>query len=175
MPEGNTNAVSTPRSKNKMWYVIGGIIVIVLIGWFLTRSGGLLGAGAGVDVDQNIDGSKTYTNDEGTVTVGGGSLPENWPSDAPGVYSGASIQYSGSSNPQTGKAGAAVVYTAKASVKSVIDYYRTELSKAGWNVEATATMGGATVFSAKKDTRTIGVYVVDSGDGSVNVTAGIEM
>ncbi len=165
---------ATLGSKNKMWYIIGGIIVLVLLGWFFTRGGGMLGP-AGVDVDRNMDGSATYSNEEGTVTVGGGSLPDNWPSDAPPVYSGGTIQYSGASNPQTSKAGAAVVYTAKASVQSVIDYYRTELSKAGWNLEATATMGGATVFSAKKDTRTIGIYVVDSGDGSVAVTAGIEM
>lgn len=166
---------SASASKNTMWYVIGGIVVLVLVGWFLSRSTGMMGVAPGTNVDRNMDGSATYSNSEGSVTVGGNTLPDNWPSDAPGVYSGGSIQYSGSSNPQTGQAGSAVVYTVKASAQSVIDFYKGELTKKGWNVEATANMGGATVLSAEKDTRTIGIYVVDSGDGMVSVTAGIEM
>ena len=174
MPEGNTTPPAS-NSGNKMWYVIGGIVVFILVGWFFSRGAGMMGAASGVDVDQNLDGSATYSTSDGTVTVGGNTLPDNWPSDAPGVYSGGSIQYSGSSNPQTGQAGSAVVYTVRASAQSVIDYYKSELTKSGWNVEATANMGEATVLSAGKDTRTIGIYIVDTGDGLVSVTAGIEM
>ncbi len=63
----------------------------------------------------------------------------------------------------------------KAAAQSVIDYYKGELSKNGWTIEATANTGGATVLSAQKDTRTFGVYVVDAGNGSVSVTVGIGM
>lgn len=166
---------STSGSNNKMWYIIGGIVALLLVGWFLTRgAGSMMGTAAGVGVDRNVGGSTTYTNSEGSVTVGGGSMPDNWPSDAPAVYSGASIIYSGSTNPQTSQAGSAVSYTVNASVASVADYYKAQLASNGWSVESTANTGGATVLAATKDTRTIGVYIADTGSGTVTVTAGIE-
>ena len=130
----------------------------------------------GVDVDRSVDGSTTYTNDEGTVSVGtSASMPENWPSDAPQNFAGASIVYSGTSNPQTGQSGSAGSYTVRASASSVADYYKQQLASAGWTVQGTANMAGATVVSATKDTRTIGVYITDTGDGNVTVVAGISM
>ncbi|MDO8575766.1 MAG: hypothetical protein Q7R90_00455 [bacterium] len=174
MPEGNTPSAS---GSNKMWYIIGGIVVLALIGWFLMRgAGSLLGAATGVDVDQSADGSATYSNDEGSVTVGtGASMPANWPSDAPANYAGASIVYSGTSNPQTGQAGSAVSYTVRASASSVADYYKQQLASAGWTIQGTANMAGATVVSATKDSRTIGAYITDTGDGNVSVVVGIEL
>ncbi len=174
MPEGNTP--STPGS-NKMWYVIGGIVILALVGWFLMRgAGSLLGAASGVDVDRSLDGSTTYTDQEGnTATVGGTSMPENWPADAPQNFAGASIQYSGNSNPQTGTAGAAVVYTANASAQAVVDYYKAQLTSGGWTIAGSVNTGGATVLSATKEGRTFGVYIVPTGSGSVTVTAGLEL
>lgn len=175
MPEGNTP--STSGSK-KMWYIIGAIIIVILLlFWLVPRliGGALMGA-AGVNANAAPGGGTTYTDREGnSATVGGTSMPENWPSDAPANFAGASIQYSGNSNPQTGKAGAAVVYSANGSVQSVVDYYKSQLTSNGWTIEATANTGGATVLSAKKDTRTFGAYIVGTGDGNVTVTAGIEM
>lgn len=155
------------------WYIIGGIAILLIGGWFLTRGTGPM---TGTDVDRNADGSTTYTNNEGTVTVGTtASMPANWPADAPDNVAGASIVFSGSSNPQTGAPGSAVSYTAQASVQSVVDHYRAALAAGGWTVNATANAGGTTVISATKDTRTFGAYIADTGDGSVTVTAGIEM
>src|SRR3989344_5728600 len=175
MPEGNTP--STSGSGNKMWYIIGGIVVLALIGWFLMRcAGSLLGAASGVDVDRSLDGSTTYSNEEGIVTVGGGaSMPANWPSDAPANYAGGSIVYSGTSNPQTGQSGSAVSYTVRASASSVADYYKQQLTSAGWTIQGTANIAGATVVAATKDTRTMGVYITDTADGNVTVVAGIEL
>ena len=119
-------------SSNKIYYIIGGVVVLILLGWFLTRG---FGAAPGVDVDQNVDGSTTYSNEEGSVTVGAQSMPDNWPSDAPANFADATIVYSGSSNPQTGAAGSAVTYTARASVQSVADYYKQQLTAAGWAIE----------------------------------------
>ena len=106
-----------------MWYIIGAIIVLLLLGWVISRglgSAAIIAAGG----TPNLDGSATYTDNEGnTATVGGSSMPANWPSDAPANYAGGSIQYSGNSNPQTGS-GAAVVYTANASAQAVVDYYK---------------------------------------------------
>ncbi|MEK7156552.1 MAG: hypothetical protein AAB790_01970 [Patescibacteria group bacterium] len=174
MPEGNTPSAS---GSNKMWYIIGGIVILALVGWFLMRgAGSLIGAASGVDVDQGADGSATYSNAEGSVTVGtGASMPANWPSDAPANYSGATIAYSGTSNPQTGQSGSAVSYTVRASAQSVADYYKQQLASAGWTIESTANMAGATVLAARKDSRTIGAYITDAGDGTVSVVVGIEL
>lgn len=155
-------------------YIIGGVVVLLVIGWYF-MGGGMAGNMAGVDTDRNIDGSTTYTHEEGTVTVGGNSMPDNWPSDAPQNFSGATITFSGTSNPQTGKMGSAVSYTVRASAQAVADYYKNELQKAGWTVQASANMGAASAISATKDTRTFGAYIADTGDGSVAVTAGIEL
>jgi hypothetical protein len=157
------------------WYIIGGIAVFLIGGWFLTRGSDSM-MGAGTDIDRNADGSTTYTNDEGSVTVGTSArMPTNWPSDAPDNVAGAVIVYSGTSNPQTGQTGSAVSYTVRTSVQSVVDHYRSALASGGWTVNATANTGGATVISATKDTRTFGAYIVDTGDGNVTVTAGIEL
>ena len=159
-------------SNNKIWYLAGGVVVLLLIGWFLTRGAA---SRAGVNVDRSTDGSTTYTNDEGSVTVGANKMPDNWPSDAPENAAGSSITWSGSSNPQTGSPGAGVQYTVKASVQSVVDHYKSKLQSAGWTVRGSANVGGATVLSATKDTRTFGAYIVDGGGGQVSETAAIEM
>src|SRR3989344_5333830 len=101
MPDGSTPSTS---GSNKMWYIIGGIVVLAIVGWlFMRGAGGFMGAATGFDVDRNADGSATYSNDEGSVTVGTtATMPSNWPSDAPANYAGAAIVYSGTSNPQTG-------------------------------------------------------------------------
>ncbi len=160
-----------------MWYIIGAIVAVVLVGGYLSRGAGFMGMrAAGVNVNPAGNGAVTYSNAEGTVTVGGGaSMPSNWPSDAPTNYSGATIQYSGTSNPQTGAAGATMVYVVNASAQSVIEYYKSGLTKNAWVIEGEANAAGAMVLSAKKDTRTIGIYVTDAGNGSVSVTIGMEM
>jgi hypothetical protein len=172
MPEGNTPVVS--GSSNTMMYIIGGVVVAGLVGFFAMRMiGGAAMSAAGVDADRNMDGSTTYSNGEGSVTVGGASMPDNWPSDAPQNVAGAQIQYAGSSNPQTGEEGAAVSYTAQGSATAVADYYKRELQSKGWAMAGTANMNGATVVSATKDTRSFGAYILDNGNGSVTVTAGL--
>ncbi|OGG54241.1 hypothetical protein A2851_01065 [Candidatus Kaiserbacteria bacterium RIFCSPHIGHO2_01_FULL_53_29] len=175
MPDGSTNAPATSGSGNKMWYIIGGIVILLLLGWVLMRGAPSMMGAAGVNTDRNTDGSTTYSNSEGSVTVGATSMPDNWPSDAPAIYSGGTIQYSGSSNPQTGQAGSVVVYSAKATVSSVVEYYKAQLAQAGWTLEGTANSAGTTIISAKKDTRTFGISVADTGTGTVQVTAGIGM
>lgn len=169
------------HSKKKVLYIVLGAIAILLIGFALvTGVGSKSGLGAayftpGTDVDRNLDGSTTYSNGEGSVTVGGNSMPENWPSDAPAAYDGAVITYSGSSNPQTGEAGAAAVYTVKASAESVIQYYESRLKAEGWTVTATANAGGMKVITATKDTRTFGAYIGSDGQGNTSVTVGIQL
>jgi hypothetical protein len=165
-------------SNKKILYIIGGLIVLGLIGSTLMRGVGYMGMrAAGVDVRPNMDGSATYTatNGEGSVTVGGNKMPDNWPSDAPANFAGATISYSGSSNPQTGQAGSAVMYTVKSTAEAVAAYYKSQLESQGWKIEQTANMGGATVLAAKKDTRTFGIYIMGGEGGEVSVQASISM
>lgn len=169
-------------ASNKKWlYIIGGVIVLLLIGAAVTGAfgrGSGLGAAyfaPGTDVDRNMDGSTTYSTDEGSVTVGSNTMPSNWPSDAPTAYTGATIVYSGSTNPTTGEAGSAVVYNVKASVTSVVEYYESRLKAEGWAITASAETAGMRVITATKDTRTFGAYIGADGQGNTSVTAGIEL
>src|SRR3989344_8054748 len=146
------------KGSKKGLYVIVGIVILVLIVWAVKSS---MRSVTGVDIDRNFDGSATYSNEQGSVTVGSNKLPDNWPADAP-KYGNATIQYSGSSNPQTGEEGASVMFTTPDSVQAVVDFYKRDLTSNGWVIEQTANVGGSTVLSAKKDTRTFGVYIVDA-------------
>jgi hypothetical protein len=171
---------ATQASSKKWLYIIGGIIVLLVIGAVVSGFGRGTGLGAayfapGTDVDRNMDGSTTYSTDEGSVTVGGNSMPENWPSDAPTAYTGATIVYSGATNPTTGAAGSAVVYTVKASAESVVEYYESRLKAEGWAITASADAGGMKVITATKDTRVFGAYIGADGQGNTSVTAGIEL
>lgn len=158
------------NKSNKWLYAVVGIGALLLIGWL--GKGYFMRSGVGVDVNKGFGGSTTYSNDQGQVTVGGNKLPDNWPSDAP-KYPNANIQYSGSSNPRTGEKGAAVVFMTSDKIQSVIDFYKKELASKGWKVEQAVTMGASTILSSTKDTRTLGVYIVDAGNGQVSVTVSI--
>lgn len=168
-----TNSGQAPR-PNKSLFIIIAIVILIALGWFFFGSGKSALNRAGIDTDYNKDGSTTYTNEDGSVTIGGNKLPDNWPSDAP-AYPKASIQYSGTNNPQTGAEGSAVVFLTEDSLQTVVDFYKKELTSNGWKIENTATIGGATVLAALKDTRTLGVYISDIGNGQVSVTVGIEI
>lgn len=179
MDDSNQVGAGTNSSGSKKWLyvVIGVVVVLALLGFAVQNAGFMAMRAAGVNVVPNADGTGAYTvtTNEGTATVGGNKMPDNWPSDAPGNFVGATIQYSGSSNPQTGQTGAAVMYTASASVSAVVDFYKQELAAKGWSVEGTANMGVATVLSAKKGDRTFGVQITDAGNGMVQVVAGLGM
>lgn len=160
MPEQTAGAGS-----NRIWYIVGAVAVLLLLAWVMTR------AGTGTSVTPSAGGGTTYTNEEGTATVGGTTYPESWPSDAP-RYGNGSLQYSGSSNPQTGSAGAAIMFTTSDSAQTVIDFYKAELTKSGWTIESTASANGALVLAAEKDTRTFGVWAA-TVNGQTTVTAGV--
>lgn len=161
--------------SKKGLYIVIAIVVLLLIVWYFLRSSlWMVGGVPGVTVDRKLDGSTTYSNDENTVTIGSNTLPDNWPSDAP-TYPNATVQYSGSSQPQTGEEGLAVAFVTTDSAQSVYDFYKKELADKGWTVEQTSEMGPSKMLSATKDTRTFGVYIVDSGQGQVTVTVGMSI
>lgn len=171
-----TSEVTEPKSggnKKVLWIV--GIVAVLIIAGAVASRGFLRGTALpdGVEADRNADGSVTYTNEEASVTINGGEMPSNWPSDAPEAYSGATLIYSGTNNPATGAEGSAVMYTTTASFESVLQYYNARLEAESWTIEATANISGMTVITAKKDKRTFVVYVSRTND-AVQVTSGIE-
>ena len=182
MNENNTTpqtAGDAGNSGSSRWLIIGVVILAILgIGWFF--SGGFTRSAverslqqAGVDASFNRDGTSTYSNEDGTVTVGGGSYPDNWPGDVP-QYPNGEILFSGSSNPQTGSAGATVSFTTSDSPAEVIEYYKRELESNGWHIEATSSVSGMTIVSATKGDQSFGVWAAAS-DGVTQVTAGVGM
>ena len=160
--------------EKKVMYIIAGVIVvllIVIIGFFV-RPMMMFNK---TSYQQNPDGTQTYSNSEGTVTVGA-SMPSTWPSDVPANYTGAQIIFSGDSNPQTGKAGAVVSYTVhNTSIQAISDYYKSGLTAQGWHIEGTTNIGSQVIIGATKDTRTFGASIVDAGNGDITVTAGLQL
>ncbi len=159
----------------KLYLIIGGIVVLAIVGFI--AKGLIFGALTGGHYQQNLNGTQTYSNNEGSVTVGNNaSMPSEWPSDAPSNFAGGSIVFSGNSNPQTGKNGAVVSYTVKGgTIQGVSDYYKAQLTANGWTLQGNYNVAGQGVLAAQKDGRTFGVSISDSGNGSVTVTAGLEL
>ncbi|MDP1688736.1 MAG: hypothetical protein Q8L47_01220 [bacterium] len=166
-------------SSKKNTYIVVAIVVIVGLAWMFGRGGSygmpgrsIIGLPGGVNVDTNLDGSGTYTTKDGSVTVGKNTYPDNWPSDAP-KYGNAQIQFSGSTNPESGDEGAVVTFTTTDSVQQVTDFYKNELSKNGWKVEESMTAGQMTLMSGKKGTMTLTVQIVSAEKAPVTVTVAI--
>lgn len=161
--------------EKKVLYIIIGVVVVAVLALGLGMK--MMWKTAGLDYQQNADGTQTYTNNDGTVTVGtGASMPSSWPADAPVNYAGAEILYSGNSNPQTGSSGAMVSYTVKnAKPADVALYYRQNLGTKGWTITGDAALNGQFIVGATKDTRTFAVSISDAANGVVTVTAGLEL
>ncbi len=167
-----SNSPAKTGSTKKIIIIIIVLVVLFGISKFFSRGSYMMPYGAGVGVDKNLDGSATYSNKEGSVTVGGGTYPDNWPNDLP-KYSGAKIQYSASTNPQSGSAGSALAFTTADSAQKVLDFYKKELVAKGWSIEQTANIGQMTIISAKKGENTFGAQIVTGEDGQTTVTIGV--
>ncbi|MFZ2500810.1 MAG: hypothetical protein WAW90_02360 [Minisyncoccia bacterium] len=160
--------------SNKVTYIVIAVVVIVFVGWFKMRSFSPMSLipGFGGVVGTSLDGSTTYKSGDGSVTVGGSSLPSGWPTDAP-VYSNSTITASVSSNPKTGDNGSMVMFTTPDSIDAVVNFYKTELESKGWVVDQTVSIGIATMLSATKDTRSFAVQISSGDDGKTSVVVGI--
>jgi len=151
-------------------YVIVAIIVLALVGWLIMR-------GNTSDLplpDAQRGGAAAVSSQDGSVSVGPATtMPANWPSDVP-TYAGASLQYSGTSNPSTGEAGSAIVFTTKDTADAILTFYKTQLVASGWKIEGEANVSGMTTLGATKDTRNLGMYIAPSTEGvDTTVTIGI--
>jgi len=166
-------------------YAIGGIALLLIIAWIAMRGDSYSTMHAAtVSRAPGADGAVTYGeygNTEGSVpfaATGGSpsvSMPSNWPPDAPANYPNASMTYAGTMNPGTGKSGSFVSYNVNVTWQTVADYYTAQLASSGWTVDTSAMMGGSMIISAKKNGRTFGISVTETGKGYTMVIAGLEL
>ena len=127
--------------------------------------------GEDADVKMNADGTMHITTEEGTFDAGTGKMPEDWPEDAP-VYSDATVQFSGSTNPATGKPGAAAVLVTSDNAADVVAFYKTELAEQGWTISSTMEAEGTTILGATKGKRAFSL-MVGSANGQTSITIGV--
>ncbi len=179
---GTPTGSGSGMSQKTILIIVIVVVALALIGWLargffgrnmaenaMERAMEQAGVNGDVDFDDN---TWTYESDEGTFQAGEDvSLPSDWPGDVP-VMSGVKISYAGSTNPQTGQAGASVMFTTSKSVSEVSAYYNSELVKEGWEIEGTANMGGTSIISANKGERSVGIYVAGA-EGTTSVTIGV--
>ena len=109
---------------------------------------------------------------EGSFTAGATTLPADWPSDAP-VYPGATITYTASANPTTGKPGNAIVFTTTDGTQQVVAYYKTALKQNGWAINTTMDGGATFVMGGTKEGRGLSLMIAGT-DGQTSVTLAIE-
>lgn len=168
--------VQVGGGSNKTLYIVIGILILLLIGGYLyMRSNSAenkMYDAYDVDVDNNLDGSKTIKSDYGTVTTSK-ELPKNWPSDAP-TYKNATISQSASSE-IAGANGSQVTFTTSDSVQTILDFYKAELTTSGWaslypGKAITGTqMGAITTLSAKKDSRSFTAMITTNTETNKQV------
>ncbi len=154
------------RTSKTVWYVIGGI-VIVLVLWWLAMA--IFYTGPEVATQPT-----TNSNNQSSATVETNNMPDNWPSDAP-TYANVQVR-SEVTSPKTGHPQLVIEFTTSDSVQTVADFYKTQLTADGWNVEKVLPIaGGKTALAATKGTRYFAVYIDDLGGGKVTVTASVSI
>lgn len=170
MDEQNQNAPAedSAGSKKKMYIAIA-IIIVVLIAIFIF--GGKRTIAPGVTVDEKLNGEVKVTTEDGSVVVGGNTLPAGWPNDV-ASYPNGIIEYSGSSNLENGSQGMSVGFTTNDSVQAVLNFYNDNFSKNGWVVTQMAN-GDAAVISGIKGERNVTAYIGKGEDGKTSIIVGI--
>lgn len=168
-------STSLTSGSKQVWYVIGALAIILLIGWAVMNRSGSTGSIFG-----NTDTPATTTDDTtgttggtGGTTAGTSKLPAGWPSDAPALQSGAKITYSGSIDPKTKIAGPTVVYTVSGTPASAVTFFKSQFSRQGWTFRGQGNVQGSVQLAATKDTRKVTVTILETRTGVLNVTVGI--
>ncbi len=159
-------------SSKKIWYAIGAVAIILLVGWALMNRT----ASTNGNTDTQATSTATTTNDTagGTTSgTGAGKLPAGWPADAPALQSGAKITYSGAVDPETKIVGPMVIYTVSGTPASAVTFFKSQFTKQGWTFRGQGNVLGSVQLAATKDTRRVTVTILETRPGVLNVTVGI--
>lgn len=121
---------------------------------------------AAVDVE---DGNIVVTTPEGTVSVGTGQAPADWPADVP-LYPGANVL--GSVTGAAAGGGSAVTATTADASAAVLAFYADKMS--GWTVQLDAASPGGHMrsYASTDGKRSVQLAVVEAG-GQTNVTLSV--
>jgi hypothetical protein len=143
------------------------LLGIALAGMGCGRSKTYTGAdGEKVTVTKSGDNAEiTFTGKDGekmqmTSSAKGGSLPKNFPKDAP-IYPGAAVTISSNA-----KDGMMVMLKTSDSLEKVKEFYEKALKEQGWDNENSVNMGQNMMLANKKDNRQLTVQIM-SGDETV--------
>jgi hypothetical protein len=93
-----------------------------------------------------------------TVTVGGKSLPTNFPKDVPVM---AGLTPGGMSVSDTAKGSGTTMLSGKVSRQDVAAYYQKQMKDQGWTQAQNIDINGLTMLSFEKDQRQVMVQVSD--------------
>ncbi|MEK7156550.1 MAG: hypothetical protein AAB790_01960 [Patescibacteria group bacterium] len=161
-------------SSKQIWYVIGALAVILLVGWALmNRNGANSFFGGNTDTQATSTDDATPTTGTGGTTAGTSKFPAGWPSDAPALQSGAKVTYTGQVDPKTNVAGPTVVYTVSGTPATAVTFFKSQFSRQGWTFRGQGNVLGSVQLAATKDTRKVTVTILETRAGVLNVTVGI--
>lgn len=159
---------SGTKGSNKVLLIIIGVVVLVAIAagaWYkFGRKSGVVVTEDGKTVKYTTDDkSTTLSDDEGTLTMGEDvSLPKDFPKNTP-VYSGIKLS---SAFYEKDKSSAGYIGTVKKPKDEIINWYRNEYKKLGWQ-DSLSTPDGLTM---KNDTQVSSVVVSLEEGGICNIT-----
>lgn len=157
-----------------MWYIIGAIVIVVLLGWAVMRGGSMSSWGPLGNSDQQATSTdESPAGSGGTTGSGAGRFPSDWPADAPALQSGAKITYSGAIDPKTKVMGPTVVYTGSGTAATAVAFFKSQFTKQGWTFRGQGNAEGSVQLAATKGTRKVTVTILETRSGVTNVTVGI--
>lgn len=123
-------------------------------------------SGGKADVDVSKGGEKvSIKTDEGSLTIGGGSVPKNWPSDIT-VYKGSKVTGSAETDE-----GLSLMLETSDSVEKVYNFYKSDLPNKGWNIITDATYGGSSMLQGEKSGKAVMLSVSKNQDNSKTLIA----
>jgi len=166
--------MASNTNSKQIWYAIGILAVILLVGWALLNRNGSTGSIFGFgNTDTQATTTETTTGTTGGSTAGTSNFPAGWPTDAPALQSGAKITYTGAIDPKTKVAGPTVVYTVSGTPATAVTFFKSQFSKQGWTFRGQGNVLGSVQLAATKDTRKVTVTILETQTGILNVTVGI--
>lgn len=169
--------------KNKTLLIIITVVAVVLIGgaFLMQRAQQKVGEkmaegvaermmGGAVDIEEGGEKVTIKGKDGEEFIIGGGDLPDNLPSDIP-IYPGSSVETS-----FVGAGEGIILGLATGdNVEKVTAYYKKELEKNGWIIDATINTDEGVVFTVTKEPRGGAISVgidKETGETVISITVG---
>lgn len=166
-------------------YVILAVLVLLGLVWFLTKdrpetviNTDNMPVATTTEVNSTTTASTESTSTSAqtnTGVKGVAGYPASWPADIPKYPNGIVSEKAGN-NPASAPTEAAVVFTTKDSVKTVVSFYLKGLVANGWKItEDGAGTADMVTIRATKGKRSVGGYVHKETNGRTEATIGVNI